>query len=186
MRYETEHDMWSIQVTGDTPDGVGEAKTKIVQNTDAERSDLRGRLIRLGDQPDIVVVVDTARPDASTGEQGGVSNSVSAIRAADIVREKIEQVEDELDDLADEKEEKSTCPHCGRDMEAGRVDSQGNTKYGCYPDGDREDYDCPYYQEHRYSYTHEPKRLNRKLSKAQRRKSVLEGVLDAITVGGDA
>jgi hypothetical protein len=85
--------------------------------------------------------------------------------------EKLEELQQKKQELEEELDEKTTCPYCGRDMEIGRI-GNGKAKYGCYPPhGNRDDYDCEYYQEHgssvKLSYTVDLSALHQKINSVE-------------------
>lgn len=76
-------------------------------------------------------------------------------QAIQIVRNRIESLEEDVE-AAEAQYDAPACPYCDREMAVGGTGS-GQMTWGCYPPmgSDRDDYDCPFYEDHGYAYSTE-------------------------------
>lgn len=104
-------------------------------------------------------------------------------QAITVLEQRIERLADDIE-RAESQYEDPECPHCGRQMDVGSMDGN-KTRWGCYPPigEERDEYSCPYFQEHGYAYSKE--RLMMDVEPLRRSKLELESVLRQIKLNGD-
>lgn len=86
-------------------------------------------------------------------ESVDVDKLLTASDVLDMMEKRVGRLEADLD-RAKNQYVNPDCPECGREMETDSLGG-GTITYGCYPPlgSDRDEYDCPYYQEHGRAYT---------------------------------